>query len=104
MSELTKKNGNLRGVKWNYTDNDKDAIIGRGIQGWPVWSKKGYKFALYLEVDGHNVEIVLSQEALNNMIDAISGAQYPTPLFNTSTCTVDGCTCGNKPLNFNLQY
>jgi hypothetical protein len=79
MSTLNKKNGNLRGVKLSYHLNDDDWAFGVPVQGWVVSGKNGHKFLLSTEVDGKEIEIVLTQEALDNISDAVAEADAPIP-------------------------
>jgi hypothetical protein len=73
MSNLNKKNGNLRGVKLSHTTEDVEdwAFLKLPVQGWIVDGKNGHRFDINFEVDGRRAEIVLTQEALYNMINAI---------------------------------
>jgi hypothetical protein len=85
MSTLNKKNGNLRGVKLSYNPNEleDDWTFNHPVQGWVVsgGKKSPHKFLINVHIDGRAFEIAFTEDALDNMADAIAEANAPEPLF-----------------------
>jgi hypothetical protein len=79
MSELNKKNGNLRGVKLSYSPNEDDWTFNHPVQGWVVsgGKKNSHRFLLNVHIDGRAFEISLTRDALDNMVYAIAEADEP---------------------------
>ena len=112
MSQLNKKNGNLRGVTFSYAllnesgdrDYNEHWHTRLPVQGWTIWSNQKHRFNINFNVENHDIEVNFSAEALVNMLDAINEEQEPILLSEKAGilnlnkncgCTVDGCPCNS---------
>lgn len=74
MSSLNNKKGFVRGVKFHIKPSREEewTTDSSSALGWSIYnSKNDFKFNLLLTWDDIEVEVSLSEKALNNMLDEI---------------------------------
>ena len=73
LKSLNNKNGNLRGVSSHYKfDYDDTQWKTTEVQGWVIYEDKDkYGFVLDLWTDDVNVEVTLSEAALERLLEAV---------------------------------